>query len=150
MMMIIWLAAFVVFAIAEAATVQLVSIWFAAGSIAALIVSLLHGQLWLQIAVFLLVSIIALVLTRPLIKKYIASRYKPTNADRIIGSVCRVTEDIDNIAPSGAVSAQGKIWTARSKTGAPIRAGSLVRAIAIDGVKLIVVPAEEKSAGSEQ
>ena len=149
-MMIVWLAAFVIFAIFEAATVQLVSIWFAAGSLAALVITLFHGPLWLQFTVFLVVSIVVLALARPLIKRHLASRFRPTNMDRVIGAVCRVTEDIDNVAPSGAVSVQGKVWTARSKSGAPIKAGSLVRAVAIDGVKLIVIPVEEKKENTKQ
>ena len=142
-MSIIWLIALVVFAVAEAATVQLVSIWFAAGSLAAFITSLCHGPVWLQAVLFLIVAIAALFLTRPLIKKHLNAQVKPTNADRVIGMACRVTEDIDNIAATGAVSVQGKIWTARSKTGQPFKEGDLVRAVAIEGVKLIVIPIEE-------
>lgn len=143
LMSIIWLAALIVFAIAEAATVQLVSIWFAAGSLAAFIVALCHGPLWLQIVLFLVVAIAALILTRPLVKKHLNAQVKPTNADRVIGMACKVTEDIDNIAATGAVSVQGKIWTARSKTGQPFKEGDLVRAVAIEGVKLIVIPIEQ-------
>ena len=142
-MSVIWLVAFIVFAIAEAATVQLVSIWFAAGALAAFIVSLLNAPLWLQLVIFLVVVIVALILTRPLIKKHLNAQVKPTNADRVIGMACRVTEDIDNIAATGAVSVQGKVWTARSKTGQPFKTGELVRAVAIEGVKLIVIPIEE-------
>ena len=142
-MSIIWLIALVVFAVAEAATVQLVSIWFAAGSLAAFITSLCHGPVWLQAVLFLIVAIAALFLTRPLIKKHLNAQVKPTNADRVTGMACRVTEDIDNIAATGAVSVQGKIWTARSKTGQPFKEGDLVRAVAIEGVKLIVIPIEE-------
>ena len=149
-MMIVWLAAFVIFAIFEAATIQLVSIWFAAGSLAALVITLFHGPLWLQFTVFLVVSIVVLALARPLIKRHLAARFRPTNIDRVMGAVCRVTEDIDNVAPSGAVSVQGKVWTARSKSGAPLKAGSLVRAVAIDGVKLIVIPVEEKKENTKQ
>ena len=144
MMMIIWLAAFVVFAIFEAATVQLVSIWFAAGSLAALIAALFHCPLYVQLSVFLVVSILTLLLTRPIIKSRFAARFSPTNADRIIGSDCRVTEDINNLSATGAVSVMGNTWTARSKNGEIIKAGTIVRAVAIDGVKLIVVPAEQQ------
>ena len=142
-MSIFWLVALVVFSIAEAATVQLVSIWFAAGSLAAFIVALLHAPLWLQVVLFFVVAVASLLLTRPLIKKHLNTQVKPTNADRVIGMACRVTEDIDNIAATGAVSVQGKEWTARSKTGQPFKTGDLVRAVAIEGVKLIVIPIEE-------
>lgn len=142
-MSIAWLAALIIFAVAEAATVQLVSIWFAAGSLAAFIAALCHGPFWLQIILFLVVTVAALIFTRPLVKKHLNSQVKPTNADRIIGMACRVTEDIDNITATGAVSVQGKTWTARSKTGQPFKTGDLVRAVAIEGVKLIVIPIEE-------
>lgn len=140
---IFWLIALILFAIAEAATVQLVSIWFTLGSLAAFIIALCGGSLWLQVVIFIAVSVITLVLTRPLVKKYLNTQIKPTNADRVIGMACRVTEDIDNIAATGAVSVQGKIWTARSKTGQPFKTGDLVRAVAIEGVKLIVIPIDE-------
>ena len=145
LMSIIWLVALVVFAIAEAATVQLVSIWFAAGSLAAFLVSLCHGPLWLQVLIFFIVAVAALILTRPLIKKHLNEQVKPTNADRVIGMACNVIEDIDNIAATGAVSVQGKVWTARSKTGQPFKEGDLVRAVAIEGVKLIVIPIEHNN-----
>ena len=143
LMSIIWLIALVVFAVAEASTVQLVSIWFALGSLAAFITALCHGPVWLQVVLFIVVAIAALIFTKPLVRKHLNSQVKPTNADRVIGMACRVTEDIDNIAAKGAVTVQGKIWTARSKTGQPFKAGDLVRAVAIEGVKLIVIPIEE-------
>ena len=105
----------------------------------------LGGILRLQIILFLIVAVAALILTRPLVKKHLNAQVKPTNADRIIGMACQVTEDIDNIAATGAVSVQGKIWTARSKTGQPFKTGDLVRAVAIEGVKLIVIPIEQNN-----
>lgn len=148
-MTLFWLLAFVAFAIVEAATVQLVSIWFAIGSLAALIVSLFQGSVWLQAVCFLIVSAAALVLTKPLVKK-MSKKHKATNADRIIGTICKVTEDIDNIAATGAVFVQGKTWTARSRTGEPIQADSLVLILAIEGVKLIVEPAGDTSIPDSQ
>ena len=142
LMSIIWLVALIVFAVAEAATVQLVSIWFAAGSLAAFISALLHAPLWLQVVLFFVVAIAALVLTRPMIKKHLNAQVKPTNADRVIGMACRVTEDIDNLISAGAVKCAGKEWTARSEQGEKIAAGETVTAVAIEGVKLIVRPKE--------
>ena len=139
-MMAVWLIAFIAFAILEAVTVQLVSIWFAAGSLAALISALFHCPVYIQLVIFLAVTVITLLLTRPIVKSRLGTRISPTNADRVIGSTCQVTEDIDNISATGAVSAMGNTWTARSKTGEIIKAGCLVRVDAIDGVKLIVVP----------
>lgn len=139
-MTIFWLAAIIVFLIIEAATVGLASIWFAIGALAALIAALLKGELWLQITLFIVISVLALVFTRPLAKKYLNSRSSATNADRVLGTVCVVTENIDNVAATGSVNAAGKIWTARSMSGLPIKSGSYVRAAAIEGVKLIVEP----------
>ena len=89
-------------------------------------------------------SIVSLVLTRPLVKKYVNSKAQPTNADMVIGKECRVTEDIDNIAGTGAVSVGGKIWTARTESDeVKASVGELMTAVRIEGVKLIVKPAEK-------
>ena len=141
--LILWLAALVFFLILEGATAQLVSIWFVFGAAAALVVSLLHGQLWLQIAVFVVVSGVALVLTRPIIRRLTKGRVLPTNADRILGTECLVTEAIDNLAGTGAVSAGGKTWTARSVDGSDIPVGTLVTVQSIEGVKAIVSASAE-------
>ncbi len=136
--MILWLAALVFFLILEGATAQLVSIWFVIGAAAALVVSLLHGQLWLQITVFVVVSAAALILTRPIVRKLTKGRVLPTNADRILGTECLVTEAIDNITGTGAIAVDGKTWTARSADGSDIPEGTLVTVQAIEGVKAIV------------
>ena len=137
-MSIVWLVLMVLLLILEAATAGLTSIWFALGALAALIASLLRGALWLQLAWFLAVSVLTLWLTRPLALKYLNSRRVATNADRVIGAEAVVTEDIDNIAGSGAVHVDGHEWTARSGSGANIAKGAVVRVERIEGVKLIV------------
>lgn len=137
-MSIVWLALMVLLLILEAATAGLTSIWFALGALAALIASLFGGALWLQLVWFLAVSVLTLWLTRPLALKYLNSRRVATNADRVIGAEAVVTEDIDNIAGSGAVHVDGHEWTARSGSGANIAKGAVVRVERIEGVKLIV------------
>lgn len=137
-MTVVWGAAAVIFIAVEAATVGLASIWFAIGSVCALLAALLGAPVWLQIIWFVLISALTLVLTRPLAKKYINSRSEATNADRVIGSDCRVTERIDNLSGTGAVSADGKIWSARTADGSVIEPGTVVRISDIQGVKLIV------------
>lgn len=139
-MNIIWAVAIAVFIAAEAATVGLVSIWFAVGALGALITSVLGAKLWLQILVFAALTVITLLLTRPLVSKYINGKSQPTNADRLIGAKCIVTEEINNLTGTGAVNAGGKIWTARSADDSIIAAGSLAKAERIEGVKLIVSP----------
>ena len=133
-----WSIAIFLFVILEAATAGLSSIWFALGSLAALISSLLGAPLWLQIVVFSVLSLVTLALTRPLAMKYINSKSQPTNADRLIGTTGIVTETIDNIAATGTVSANGRLWTARSASGSSIEPQTLVTIEKIDGVKLIV------------
>lgn len=137
-----WLAAIVVFIVIEAATVGLASIWFAVGAAAALLCAVFHGALWLQVLWFVVVSVAALVITRPLAQRYVNAKSQPTNADRSIGARALVTEAIDNLKGTGAVYLEGKTWTARSVSGAPIPAGKPVIVREIQGVKLLVEPAE--------
>lgn len=139
MMTWIWLGAVIVFALVEAATAGLVSIWFVGGAAAALIAALFGGPLWLQLALFLLVSAILLAATRPLVKKMSAS-VVPTNLDRTIGQTARVTEQIDNATGTGAVYVDGKTWTARSTDDAPIPPDTAVVVERMEGVKLFVSP----------
>ena len=138
-MVIIWIAAAALFLVTEALTVGLTSIWLAIGALGALVVALCKGQLWLQIAVFIVVTIAALIVTRPLAKKYINAKKSPTNADRLFGVTGLVTEEIDNIKNVGTVTISGQVWTARSMTGEIIAAGEKVKPVNIEGVKLIVV-----------
>lgn len=134
----IWGALLLLFLVVEGATAGLASIWFALGALVALIAALLHAPLWLQIVLFCIVSVATLILTRPLARRYVNGRRQATNADRVIGETGRVTETIDNIAGTGAVYVGGKIWTARTKNEEIIPEDTLVRADAIEGVKLIV------------
>ena len=142
---IVWLVLLLAFAALEGITVGLTSIWFAAGALAALIAALLHGPLWLQIALFLAVSILCLLAVRPLARKYVNTQVQPSNADRVIGAEARVTEDIDNIQGKGAVTIGGIIWTARSDSDEVIPAGSLVRVLRIEGVKVFVELIKEET-----
>ena len=134
-----WVAALVVFLSVEAVTAGLVSIWFVFGSLVALICAALGAAVWLQIFWFVIVSVATLVLTRPLVKRYVDSRSVATNADRSIGRTAVVTERIDNLAAAGAVKLDGVVWTARSTDDAvAIETGERVTVRAIEGVKLIV------------
>ena len=135
----VWLIAMVVLLIVEAVVPGLVSIWFALGALAALISAILDAPLWLQLVWFFAVSLISLWLTRPLAKKYVNSRATPTNADMLIGRECIVTEAIDNVLGTGAVSVGGKIWSARTEEpDGKVEAGSVVTVVRIEGVKLII------------
>ena len=140
MTVIFWAVAVVAFVILELATVGLASIWFALGALCALIATLLGAPLWLQIVCFAVVSVATLLLTRPLAKKYINSRATATNADRVIGRRAVVKERIDELAGTGAVLADGKMWSARMADGGSAEIGDIVVVREIRGVKLIVEP----------
>lgn len=141
---IIWLVLLLLFAGAEAISVGLTSVWFAAGALCALTAALLGGALWVQITLFLAVSMLCMLAVRPLARRHLNSKVEPTNADRVIGQQAQVTEDIDNIHGKGAVVIRGVTWTARSEDGSPVPAGCLVKVLRIEGVKVFVerVPAE--------
>ena len=134
-----WLVAMVVFLVIEALVPGLVSLWFALGALAAVLAAALNAPIWLQLVWFFVVSVAALWLTRPLVKKFINSKVQPTNADAVIGRECLVIEDIDNIRATGRVKVGGMEWTARSeKDDVKFSSGAVVTAVAIEGVKLIV------------
>lgn len=144
--MILWLVAMLVLLAFEVVTPNLTTIWFALGALAALISSLFGAPTWLQWVWFLLVSILTLVCTRPLVKKYVNSKTQPTNADMVIGATCVVMEPIDNVRGTGSVAVAGKTWTARSANGEVFAPGERVVALRIEGVKLIVTESGSPSA----
>ena len=138
----VWLAALVIFAIVEASTVTLVSIWFVGGSLAALIAALCGGELWLQIIAFCIVSGALLAGLWPFIRKFLNPHLTKTNVDSVIGTEGIVTADIDNLNAVGQVKLGGMEWTARSTSGANIPTGTRIRVDRIEGVKAFVSPAE--------
>jgi len=139
---IVWLVLMVMFLIAEAATVTMISLWFAAGSLAALVVSLLGGTWALQVITALVVSALLLASLRPLAKKHFTPKLVKTNVDSVVNSRGYVTADIDNNSATGSVKLGAMEWTARSSSGAPIAKGTLVKVDRIEGVKAFVSPAE--------
>lgn len=140
---IIWLGLMVAFIVVEAACpFHLVSIWFAVGSLVALVASLLSAPIWLQVTLFLVVSGALLALLWPFIRKFLNPTLKKTNIDAVIGTTGRVTAAIDNVAAEGQVKLGAMYWTARSTTGEIIPEGTLVKADRIEGVKVFVSPAE--------
>ena len=140
MMTLIWIAAMVIFGVVEAITVGLTSIWFVVGSVAGLIAAICGGPIWLQLALFFVVSIVCLAATRPLVKKLLRKDVTATNADRVLGQTARVTENIDNAVPTGAVYVGGMTWTARSESGQPIPRNAQVKIVRMEGVRLFVEP----------
>lgn len=141
---IVWLILLVVFLVVEASTVTMVSLWFGAGALAAMLVSMLKAPLWLQITAFLVVSGGALALLRPLARKHFTPKLVKTNVDSVIGSQGLVTVAIDNVAAVGQVKLGGMEWTARSTGGESIPEGTRIRVDRIEGVKAYVSPAEAR------
>ncbi len=139
---IIWLVLLVLFLVAEAATVTMISLWFAAGSLAALVVAAAGGSIGLQIFVALAVSAVLLACLRPIARKHFTPKLTKTNVDAVIGSCGYVTADIDNVSATGSVKLDSMEWTARSASGVPIAKGTLVKVDRIEGVKVFVTPAE--------
>ncbi len=134
-----WLIAMILLGVLEAVTISLVSLWFAGGALAAMVASLLGAPLWLQVAVFLVVSGILLACLRPLAKRSTGAKTK-TNVDSLMGQQALVTEQIDNLTAQGAIRVNGNTWTARSTNGKPIPADTRVVIDRVEGVKLYVTP----------
>lgn len=146
MVSIIWLVLLVGLAVAEAITVGLTSIWFAAGALCALITSLITQNILIQLVVFLAVSLVTLLLVRPLAQKYFTPHRVATNADRLIGSDALVLEEINNLDAKGQVRVAGTVWSARSQEDdLIIPRGTRVRILRIEGVKLFVLPADSST-----
>ena len=145
-----WLVLMILFLVAEASTVSLVSIWFAFGCLAALVVSLFHGAVWLQMTAFLAVSALMLILLRPLARKYFVPKLSPTNVDTVVGTEGFVTGHIDNLSASGQVKLGAMYWTARSTSGAEIPEDTLVRVDRVEGVKVFVSPVPEERNPEEE
>lgn len=139
----IWIALLIAFFVVEACTVQMVSIWFAIGSLFALVANLFDAAPALQLTIFLVASIVCLLLTRPLVRKFTASKITKTNADRCIGETAVVTEEIDNLAAKGQVKVNGNVWSARAENGKVISEGKKVLIKRMEGVKLIVQEIEK-------
>ena len=142
---LIWFALAVVFLLIEGNTVMLVSVWFAAGGLVAMLAALLGAPFWLQLILFLGISAGLLALLRPLVRKYLKPKITATNVDSLIGSQGYITETVDNLAATGQVKLGAMPWTARSTDGTPIETGTLVRVDRIEGVRLFVSPAEVKT-----
>jgi membrane protein implicated in regulation of membrane protease activity len=138
----VWLALIIVTFIIEALTMDLVSIWFTAAGIGALISALLDLNLIIQLVVFIVIAGVLLLWTRPLAKKALAGRKVKTNADMVVGQIAVVTEKITR-DDRGAVKIQGKEWTAITDEE-EILPGERVTVLAIDGVKLVVRKNEEE------
>lgn len=136
----IWIGFAIIMAVCEAATTQLVSIWFVLGTICAAITTVFTPSILIQLAVFLVVTLISMLVTRPLVKKLRnKNAVQTTNSDSLIGKIGVTLTDISDAQSVGQVKISGKEWSARSDF-APILKNTKVKVLAIEGVKLIVEP----------
>lgn len=138
-MAFIWLAVFVVMVVTEIATLGLTTIWFAGGALVALIISLFNPPVAVQIAVFIVVSVVLLIFTRPIAAKHFNKKMVATNVDSVPGEIGIVSVNIDNIAATGTVMIKGMEWTARTESDdLKIEKGAKVKVLRVEGVKVIV------------
>lgn len=138
----IWIGFAVLMIICEAFTTQLVSIWFVIGAACAAVTTIFTDSILIQSAVFLVVSLIALLVTRPLVKRFKKSgKTVNTNADRLIGQTGVMLTDINDTEDVGRAKVGGEIWTVKSGK-VPLAKDSKITVLSIEGVKLIVEPIE--------
>ncbi len=138
-MMIFWLVLLIVCIVIELPTMGLTTIWFAGGALVAILAALLHVPVFLQVILFLLVSLLLLFFTRPIAVKYFNKDRVKTNVESMVGRQAIVTSEIFNLQATGQVTVGGQEWSARScDDQMRIPEGSVVTVVAIHGVKLIV------------
>ncbi len=133
-----WLIIAIILGIIESATVNLVTIWFSIGAVAASVVAAFGGNLLIQSAVFTAVSVATLIATRPLAKKLLRDKKIATNADRFINEKAIVVEDIDAVLGTGQVKVRGQIWSAKPDNDERIKCGEMVKINKIEGVRMVV------------
>ncbi|MBD5465340.1 MAG: NfeD family protein [Lachnospiraceae bacterium] len=140
-----WLVLLIIFIVVELATLGLATIWFAGGALIAALAAMLGAPVFVQIVLFVLVSCILLVFTRPIAVKYFNKDRIKTNAESLVGMQAIVISEIDNLQGTGRVTVNGIEWMGRSiDKSKTIAVGEVVIIRAIDGVKLIV---EERKEG---
>ena len=148
----IWLVVMIALVIVEVVTLGLVCIWFAIGALFAAIVAVFGGPWWLQLIVFVVVSAVTLIFTKPIAKKYFTDKIQKTNSEDLVGKKVMITEAVDNVRATGVAVASGLEWTARSKEdGVTFEKGEFALVSAIEGVKLILIkcPQEHTADGKE-
>lgn len=144
MWMIIWLVVFVLLVILELSTMQLICVWFAAGSLAAFIAAICGMNPLGQAILFAVVSVLLLLLTKPILKKFRVGNKIPTNLDAEIGKTAVVTEEISNAANTGRVKIGGVNWRARTKSDTVIPVNTIVTVTQIAGTTAYVTAEKVK------
>ncbi len=137
-LVIFWISLTIILSVIEAMTPTLICIWPAIGALLAWILALVDAPPWLQIVVFIVSSVILIILTRPLVKKFVSKKIIATNADRIIGAEGVVIQTIDPIENTGQIKAMGQVWSAKSTDNEIIQNGTHVTITSLEGVKAVV------------
>lgn len=141
-----WLIVFIILIVIEIFTMGLTTIWFAGGALAALLMAFIGLSLPVQVGVFIIVSVILLVVTRPIAVKYFNKERLKTNADSLIGQQALVLQDVDTLHAAGLVGVNGQEWSARTEEpNGFIPKDRIVLIEGIRGVKLIVKAKEDES-----
>lgn len=135
---IYWLIIFLVLLLIEIFTLGLTTIWFAIGAVAAIIAALAGAEVIVQVMLFIVVSFITLVLTRPIAVKYLRKNTLKTNVDELIGKTAVITKPIIDENNIGEAKIEEEIWLAKSVDGKMIKEGEIVKVVEVNGVKLIV------------
>jgi len=143
---LLWVGLMVLFGILELSTVNLVSIWFVAGSLVAMVAALMGASIWVQVILCLLTAAILLAFLQPFVKKFVTPKKTATNVDMVLGREAYLTETVDNIRGTGALKLDGKEWTVRSMDQTVLPKGTLVKVVKLEGVKLYVMPVQTSAA----
>ena len=137
-MQVVWIAVLIIAVVVEALTADFVAIWFFPAALIALVLAFFPVPPVVQLLVFLLVGAALVIATRPLCRRFLSGKKEKTNAEALVGKLCRVTEEINNIEERGEVKVGGLCWSARAEDGRVIPVGTEVTVVEIRGVKLIV------------
>ena len=141
-MVVVWSVLAVLFLVIELLTVGMVTMWFLGGALVAMLAAILNAALWLQIVLFIATSVVFFLIFYPLMKRLVRKNKQATNADRVIGQICVVVRGINNVDGTGAVTVDGRIWTARTENDERMEKGEYAEVVDIQGVKLIVRPTD--------
>jgi len=135
---ILWISAAVILGIIEASTVNLITVWFAVSAFITAVFSALEINFGVQITIFIVLSAVLVLLTRPLAKRFISQKTVATNADRVIAKEGIVTQKIDTIENSGQVKVMGQVWSAKTRNGETLEEETPVVVEALEGVRVVV------------
>lgn len=133
-----WLIAVAVFLILEIITTGLTSIWFSLGALVAFFVGLFGANIWVQTGVFIAVTALSFVFTRPIVERHLNHSREKTNLDSLIGKSGKVIEEIDRIQQKGKILLNGMEWTARSENDEVIPVDTIVLVKQVEGAHVIV------------